>query len=225
METTVLWICQSCEFFLLSLTSFCHPLFHWLISKGNNTFHVNVLYDKPSDNQNYFPIKTFQIVVGLNSIFCWLSTLCPFSLTRRPDPLDQLGHWCMVFCPCLHTFSHCRTILAYTSHWVCRKWCDTKTGILLTKGLFCHFPTPGRQGQKSPRGWGFLSYRGQAEADTEMTLSASPTTAVGQKALFHGTSFQTLKPNPNDLLTWKNIFPLRVICMILPNLHPVSSEY
>ena len=26
----------------------------------------------------------------------------------------------------------------------------------------------------------------QAEADTELTLSASPTTAVGQKALFHG---------------------------------------
>ena len=28
----------------------------------------------------------------------------------------------------------------------------------------------------------------QAEADTELTLSASPTTAVGQKALFHGIS-------------------------------------
>ena len=28
----------------------------------------------------------------------------------------------------------------------------------------------------------------QAEADTELTLSGSPTTAVGQKALFHGTS-------------------------------------
>ena len=27
----------------------------------------------------------------------------------------------------------------------------------------------------------------QAEADTELTLSASPTTAVGQKALFHGS--------------------------------------
>ena len=28
----------------------------------------------------------------------------------------------------------------------------------------------------------------QAEADTELTLSASPTTAVGPKALFHGTA-------------------------------------
>ena len=27
----------------------------------------------------------------------------------------------------------------------------------------------------------------QAEADTELTLSASPTTAVGQKALLHGS--------------------------------------
>ena len=27
----------------------------------------------------------------------------------------------------------------------------------------------------------------QAKADSEMTLSASPTKAVGQKALFHGT--------------------------------------
>ena len=28
-----------------------------------------------------------------------------------------------------------------------------------------------------------------AEADTELTLSASPTTAVGQKALFRGKNF------------------------------------
>ena len=37
----------------------------------------------------------------------------------------------------------------------------------------------------------------QAEADTEVTLSASSTTAVGQKALFHGTVPQESTANSN----------------------------
>jgi hypothetical protein len=37
----------------------------------------------------------------------------------------------------------------------------------------------------------------QAEADTELTLSASSTTAVGQKALFHGNQ----KPHPTNKKT------------------------
>ena len=40
----------------------------------------------------------------------------------------------------------------------------------------------------------------QADADTELTLSASPSTAVGQKALFHGTLTSTLALHENVML-------------------------